>query len=322
MLYIGAVEGSSCWCAPKHVYRMSDRQASRKIEAERRMYGEQCLTPGYRPAQTPWYNDNSREQIRDETIRQGLIPNAAIIERSGVPTTSSKPRYALTKGFAALFDPLLTGDDLSNEILSWQEANLSSPTRARIELLRRSATPTQEGSLVTFPSGETRRMGAGLSSEISKAVIEQFAPRFLVRPAVLWLSESRAKVVARDEALARRIGLQIEVERNLPDLILVDLGADGTADFLLVFVEIVATDGAITQLRQEALQKIAIDAGFSAQNVAFLTAYHDRNRPEFKKTLPQLAWRSFAWFATEPNHIIMLHNGEFSPLKLTALLRM
>ena len=76
------------------------------------------------------------------------------------------------------------------------------------------------------------------------------------------------------------------------------------------------------ELRQEALQKIAIDAGFSAQNVAFLTAYHDRNRPEFKKTLPQLAWRSFAWFATEPNHIIMLHNGEFSPLKLTALLRM
>ena len=39
-----------------------------------------------------------------ETLRDGLIRVGAVVERSGLPTTSSKPRYALREGFAALFD--------------------------------------------------------------------------------------------------------------------------------------------------------------------------------------------------------------------------
>ena len=78
--------------------------------------------------------------------------------------------------------------------------------------------------LVTFPNGETRDMEPGPSSVISKAVVEEFAARFLEQPGVIWLSESRNQVVARDDRLAQAIGLAIDPGRNLPDLILVDLG--------------------------------------------------------------------------------------------------
>jgi len=66
-------------------------------------------------------------------------------------------------------------------------------------------------------------MAPGPSSLISRAVIQDFAPRFLAHPAVLWLSESSNKVVARDDDVASRIGLKIETDRNLPDIILADL---------------------------------------------------------------------------------------------------
>ncbi|SPF46727.1 hypothetical protein SBA4_3560015 [Candidatus Sulfopaludibacter sp. SbA4] len=43
--------------------------------------------------------------------------------------------------------------------------------------------------------------------------------------------------------------------------------------------------------------------------MAFVTAYLDRGKQAFKKTVPQLAWNSFAWFASEPDHIVVLREG-------------
>lgn len=149
-------------------------------------------------------------------------------------------------------------------------------------------------------------MEPGPSSVISKAVVEEFAPRFLERPGVIWPSESRNRVVARDDRLAQDIGLAIPVDRSLPDLILVDLGP---RDPLLLFVEVVATAGHVSEARQAALMGIASDAGFDRKQVAFVTAYTDRDDPAFKTSVGELAWNSFAWFMSEPEHILVLHRG-------------
>jgi len=59
----------------------------------------------------------------------------------------------------------------------------------------------------------------------------------------------------------------------------------------------------------EAFLEITRSTGFSDRNVAFVTAYLDRGKQAFKKTVPQLAWNSFAWFASEPDHIVVLREG-------------
>ena len=41
---------------------------------------------------------------------------------------------------------------------------------------------------------------------------------------MIFLSESGNKVVSRDDELARRIGLDIQADKDLPDIILADLG--------------------------------------------------------------------------------------------------
>lgn len=140
-----------------------------------------------------------------------------------MPTTSSAPRYALSGGFAVLFDPAVTGDALAAAITAWQETNLSAGARARIQLVRRGAVASREGIVVAFPNGETRRLSAGPSSLITKAVIEEFGRRFLGNAGVIFLSESGNRVIARDEQLANDIGLRILPERLLPDIVLVDL---------------------------------------------------------------------------------------------------
>lgn len=320
MLYIGAVEGSDEWAGPKQIVRMSDGQAAQEDEQSRLTYASSSMRPGFQGDGQSWYSENSREQIRDETIRQGFITNNAVVERQGLPTTSSKPRYALRADFAALFDPALEGEGFEQAAEEWRKKNLSASALARTVLMRRGAVTTGDGVLVTFPNSETRRLAPGPSSVITKAVIEQFAVRFLTTPAVLWVSESGAKVVARDDQLAEQLKLKISADRNLPDIILVDLGNGDPDHVVLVFVEAVATDGPVTPQRQTALLTIAQDAGFPATRIAFLTAFLDRSHAAFKKSVSELAWRSFAWFASEPEHIIALHDGHASGHRLVDLL--
>ena len=100
-------------------------------------------------------------------------------------------------------------------------------------------------------------------------------------------------------------------------MLLVDIGG---GEILLVFVEVVAIDGAVTGARQKALLQIATDAGFGPEQVAFVTAYRDRRDTAFKRTVDALAWRSFAWFSSEPDHIMVLRDGTSQPAGLRQLL--
>jgi hypothetical protein len=305
-LYIGAVEGAGRFLGPVHVYRMTGAQAARSGQADRETYADGVLRKGIQIPGTRWYADNTREPIRDETLRDGLVAIGAVLRREDLPTTSGSPRYMLKAGFAVLFDPLLQGDALEQAIGDFQARNLSRSALARVSIMLAGAAGGGAGVLVTFPNGETRQLAPGPSSIIAQAVVEVFAKRYLARPAVLWLSESGNKIVVRDDRIANAIGLRIEADKNLPDLILADLGP---AEPLIVFVEVVATDGAITPRRQEAIRAITDAAGFRRSQIAFLTAYQDRESAGFRKTVAQLAWDSYAWFVSEPGIIIMRDGG-------------
>ncbi|WP_426724147.1 BsuBI/PstI family type II restriction endonuclease [Enterobacter cloacae complex sp. 339J8] len=110
--------------------------------------------------------------------------------------------------------------------------------------------------------------------------------------------------------LASRLKLKIDPSKTLPDVISVDLGTktDGS-DMLFVFNPIVASDGAINSMRKQKLTEIAIEAGFSAQNLAFVTAFQDCSAAPFKKAMSELAWGTYAWFCSEPDNLIELRDG-------------
>jgi hypothetical protein len=317
MLYIGATEGSDVYLSPKHVYKMTGKQAKQVDEESRKKYAEEVLIPGREIRGDRWYADNTRESIRDETLREGFMQVGAVISKKDVATTSSKGRYLLKKQFAELFNPDLSNEELKLLIVEWQKNNLSTGALARIALLKGAGLDNEEGVLVQFPNKETRKLSAGLSSVLSKAVIEEFATKFFEKPVVLWLSESGNKVVARDDQLAKKIGIEIDASVDLPDIILVDLNS---STILIVFVEIVATDGAITNRRKEALYKITDAAGFKRSEVMFVTVFQDKNSQAFKKAFENVTSNSLIWFSSEPNNVFILKEGAIKLSKLKTIL--
>ena len=89
----------------------------------------------------------------------------------------------------------------------------------------------------------------------------------------------------------------------------------GPKNPLLVFIEVVATDGGITRARRDALLDITKEAGFDPKQVAFLTAFLDRRAGSYRKLASELAWGSFAWFVSEPDKIIILRQSRVKKVK-------
>lgn len=310
-LYGGMVECAARLLRPSHVYFFTVEQASKVRADEREYWFVNSTKPGFRPAgRKRWYADTTREPIRDETIRFGLLEIGAVGRAAGRATTSSSPVYFLKADFAALLQPSLTGDAFETAASAWRLRHLTPAALARTKLLAGGKVRRPDAVLVQCPDGSVATLSPGPSSNISKAVVEQFARDFLPNPALLWLSESGSKVRHQDEAAAADLGLKIDASKTLPDIILVNVGESGE-DTALVFVEVVASDGAMTESRRKSLLEYVGASGFPADQCFFVTAFEDRTDSAFRKCLPQLAWGTFARFRTEPKCLMCLADTPF-----------
>jgi hypothetical protein len=295
------------WIRPATITCMTDEQAAILDSESRKKWLE--ISQGTKaPRDIPgrWYKPNTREPIRDETLRE-MVRLGAVIERSGLPTTSPLPRYSLHEKFTALFNPDLQGDTLKNAIIAWQNEFLSAPALARLALYKRLLSSQSDGVLINLPNSETRKLAAGPSSELAKAVVEQFTKNFMKEPAVILMSESAKKLLLKDDEICRAIGFNVNVSDVLPDLILAELGEERP---IIVFVECVATDGPINDRRKQELIMLAREAGYRDADCAYVTVFKDRSDSASRRLVPSIAWGTFIWYVSEPEEIVYLRKNE------------
>lgn len=303
-LYGGFIEGSGRFLRPSHVYLFTAEQARSCALAERAAWLAASNRPGFRPPGLRWYADNSRESIRDDLMRNRLLRLGLIAKRSDITVapTSSKPVYFMRGHFARLFDPRLSGQELVASIKLWQRDRLDPATLQRMALRAEGALRSQTDLDIDLPDGQRLRVAGGPSSLIAKALIEHYAPKAMRRPAVLWLSSSDRKAYPQFQALAARVGLDFDLHAELPDLVLADL----EHPLRVVFCEIVATDGAITEGRKQALLAVIRRSRVPVESVHFLTAFDERSGSPFRKNAAALAVDTDVWFRTEPGLILHL----------------
>ena len=305
-MYGGFIEGSGRLLRPSLVYFFTAEQARRVAKGQREAWLSIALRPGHRPSGKRWYADNTRESIRDDLIRDRLLAMGIVGRKEGVATTSSAPVYFLSAAFTALFSPGLDAAALVDAVAAWRSAHLGSSTLKRMALKAQGALARQGDVFIEMPDGTRMRIAAGPSSPILQAMVEEFAPRWLRKPVVLWISASDQKSHPQFVQLAASIGLTFPADKELPDLILADLA--GPVRFL--FCEIVATDGPVTIQRKAALTAIARQSGIDAAQLHFVTAFQDRQAAAFRKTFSRIAPDSDIWFSTEPDLILELRSAK------------
>lgn len=302
-LYGTFVTGNLRYFRPGTIIRFSLEQASCVDEEARKDWMSRCQAPGYRPKGQQWYADNTREPLRDDYIRNRAIPMGLINKRDGYATTSPVPIYSLAPSFAALFDPALNGPDFESAAKLWRESNLDPMVLKRMKLATSGLFHRDGDITVKLPYTEqVLRLSAGEAALITKDAIEKLAPSIMSRPIVVHLSMSDIKVRPELMRNAEAIELKIDQKAELPDIIIADVPLSGRLS--LYFIEVVHSDGPITELRKTALLEISRNAGISDENVFMITAFNDRGAGIVKKRLSELALGSQVWFRTEP-HLFM-----------------
>lgn len=147
--------------------------------------------------------------------------------------------------------------------------------------------------------------------------MEGFAPAFLGEPRVAWISDSASKAPFRNAPLEKALQITLDKAELLPDIVLVDINPPGRpGTVLLVFVEVVASDGPVTEQRRKAILDLIATSPrkYRPDDAVFVTAYADRAAGPARRTMHALAWRSFAWFLSDPERLIQLHDGPPRPI--------
>lgn len=314
MIYAGAVLPSDDsvtvdfhWMSPTMCLWMSDDALAHHAEGDREDWYRAAMRGKRRVAQqladwgethNHWYENNSREPLRDESFRQ-LRQRGAVRFRPGLPQNYSGPRWALDESFATLFDPNLVGDALDNAIDAWREAHLGPLELVKINVQTKLDSAVGAVLVALPPDNTVRQLEPGVASEILRGVIEQWALSRLKSPIVVSISEPGNKLYAADGAMLAAAGISINVSTLLPDALIVDIG-DTPPTFWIV--EAVASDGEIDEARKADLLQWAADQKIATSACRFLSAFTSRGSAPARRRLKDLAAGSFAWFLDEPSH--------------------
>lgn len=247
-----------------------------------------------------WYADNSRESIRDEVIRPLATSYGAVLRKAGVATTASSPALTLANDFAAIFESGLRQDEIDRRAEAWRNAHLGAAARARLGALRRLGG--DDSVVVEMPGRGRRQLPTGVASDVTREVVEVLAPQLLRQPFVLAICHSRDPVAADDQRELEAVGLSLDPSLALPDVLLID-AVDGS----IWLVEVVASAGEVNSRRRAELAQWATKRGVDADALRFVTAYRSRSDQAFRRTVGDLAWDTYVWFADEPDGIWRLN---------------
>lgn len=310
-LYGGFVGGTRCF-RPSTIINFSNEQAALASDEQRETWSSECHKARFQAAGRSWYKENSREQIRDDLIRNRLIPLGVVFKKEGFAPTASTPLYSFSPTFMALFAPALTGHRLDAAVATWQQTCLNPHTLRRMALLSSGVRAKKDAVVVKLPTtGKTLRLAAGEASVITRDVCEVLASAMYTEPVVVHLSMSDRKTFPELAAEGKAVGLTFDASAELPDVVFVDAARD---PMRVAFVEVVHSDGAISELRAKALLGIAANAGIPADHVDLVTAFDDRSADGFRKRFSELAMNSSVWFRSEPDLLMTLETLRAKPV--------
>ena len=236
------------------------------------------------------YAENSRETIRKQAMHH--FRNAAFIEDNGLATNSPNYRYRLTdealrtiqqfgtKGWGAARDAFL----------SLHESLIDQYTSKRI---MRKMPVRINGTDFTFSPGK--------HNALQKAIIEEFAPRFAPNTECLYVGDTIAKDLVKNEGKLRELGFEITLHDKMPDVVLYSAEKNW-----LYFIESVTSVGPMEPKRIKEIEQMT--ANVTAGKV-YVTAFLDFKT--FKKFSETLAWETEVWIADMPDHMIHLNGDKF-----------
>jgi hypothetical protein len=219
------------------------------------------------------YKPNTRETFRRQTMHQlvdaGIAPTR--------PVNSPRAVYQIAPGILALVRTF--GTRAWNKKLHRQLQN-STTLAARYERARE-----MQRLPVRLATGETMRLSPGNHSKLIKAIVEQFAQRFVPGGVLIYAGDTGEKWGYFDKEGLRGLGVKVDGHGKMPDVILHYPQREW-----LVLVEAVTSHGPVDGKRHLELARLF---AASKAGLVYVTAFPSRLWPVISRRLrgrPTCGW--------------------------------
>ncbi|MGL5786874.1 MAG: BsuBI/PstI family type II restriction endonuclease [Bacteroidales bacterium] len=236
------------------------------------------------------YAENSRETIRKQALHH--FRTAALIEDNGMATNSPNYRYRLTSEALRLIQ--------SFNKKEWK-TELSSFLSNHEKLIDIYASKKTMRKMPVEINGESFSFSPGKHNQLQKAIIEDFAPRFAPGCKCLYVGDTTAKDLYKDNESLERIGFNLTLHDKMPDVILYKEDSNW-----IYFIEAVTSVGPMDAKRIQEISEFT--QNISAGKI-YVTAFLDFKT--FKSFSESLAWETEVWIADMPEHMIHLNGDRF-----------
>lgn len=241
------------------------------------------------------YAPNSRETFRRQTIHQfceaGLVSYNP--DKPDRPVNSPYAVYQITAEALTLIKTFNTQDWAS---LLQSYLNTRTTLAAKYAQVRK-----QELIPVEIGNNKTISLSPGEHSELIKAIIESFAPRFAPGSLLIYAGDTGAKWGYFDQERLAQLGVSVDSHGKMPDVVL-----HFTEKGWLILIESVTSHGPVDGKRHLELAKLFVH---STAGLVYVTAFPDRTT--MSQYLSKIAWETEVWVADAPEHLIHFNGTRF-----------
>jgi hypothetical protein len=241
------------------------------------------------------YAPNTRETIRRQTMHQ-FVSAGIVLYNPDDPNRAVNSPKAVYQIDSFTLD-LLCSFDTKN----WA-AKLNNYFSQRQTLSERYAME-REFSQIPIKISRNKKilLSPGRHSELTKAIIEEFAPRFVPGGILIYVGDTGNKWSYFDSKTLAKIGVAMDSHGKMPDVIIYYPDKNW-----LVLAEAVTSHGPVDAKRHQELKNLFAN---SSAGLVFVTAFP--NRSLMARYLSEIAWETEVWTADAPSHLIHFNGIRF-----------
>jgi len=239
------------------------------------------------------YAPNTRETVRRQTMHQFVDAGIAIYnpDKPDRPVNSPAAVYQIEPAALALLRTFDTN--------GWHD-KLTAYLASRETLAARYAHARKQNLVpVKVAPGKEITLSPGEHSELIRAIIEDFAARFVLGGVLVYAGDTGEKWGYFDAPLLSKLGVNVDAHGKMPDVVLYYPERNW-----LLLVESVTSHGPVDGKRHTELARLFKG---STAGLVYVTAFP--SRAVMSRYLGEIAWETEVWVADAPSHLIHF-NGE------------
>ena len=239
---------------------------------------------------------NTRETVRRQTMHQFVAAGLACYNPDDSKRAVNSPHavYQVSPGALVLFRSFGTP--------AWAE-NLAAYKTSQPGLTKSYAVQRAFTQVAVSRAGGDQflTLSPGEHSELIRAIIDEFAPRYVPGGRLLYAGDTGRKFAHHDEAAFEALGLSLDPHGKMPDVVLHDVRRSW-----LLLVESVTSHGPVDGKRYAELVTL-----FSASSLPLVYVTAFPSRQAMARFVSEIAWETEVWVADAPDHLIHFNGDRY-----------